>query len=73
MWERFFSLYSVNPLMITYEEVVEDIVGIVYGISEYLSVEIVKNVTGDDVCTMKMADEINQEWENRIRSRYKIN
>ncbi len=69
-WERFFSFYSVEPLRITYEEVLENVEGVIKKILSFLGEDVQINVALSMAATQKIGGERNQAWADRIRSKY---
>lgn len=71
-WEKFFTYYSINPLRITYEDMLEDINSILNSIAGYLSVEISTDFSIADAETDKIGDDINKTWAKKFRSNYTL-
>lgn len=69
-WEKFFTLYSIEPLRITYESVVKNPNNNVKNICAFMDEEINIKIDLGMSETSKVGGEINQTWANRIRARY---
>jgi LPS sulfotransferase NodH len=69
-WERFFVLYSVVPLRITYEEFCAGSPALIRRTAAYLGVEINADLCTATAETSRMADDRNVEWAARFRSRF---
>ncbi len=69
-WERFFSLYSVEPLRITYEDILEDANKIVQSILAFMGEDITTSVDLTMSETLKIGTDRNQTWADRIRAKY---
>ena len=69
-WERFFSLYSIEPLRITYEDVLEDAKNSVQIILAFMGEKMNTQVDLEMSETSKIGGERNQVWADRIRAKY---
>lgn len=71
-WERFFALYGVEPLRISYEELVADAAGTVRRIASHARVAWDGDVGLDSAITTKLADERSERWAGLLRSRHQL-
>jgi LPS sulfotransferase NodH len=71
-WERFFSLYSVQPLRISYEEFCDDPADAVGRIADHVGVEWHGSVSMDAAKTSKLADERNARLAAKVRRKYRL-
>lgn len=71
-WERFFNLYSIEPLRITYEDVLANVNETVQQIGEFLEININETIDLSMSETTKIGDEKNQEFAQRIRGKYQL-
>lgn len=69
-WERFFALYSIDPLRVAYEEVLEEPEKLVRHIAKFLGEDISIRVGLDMSATRKIGGGRNQEWAEQIRSKF---
>lgn len=72
LWERSFALHGIEPLRVTYEEVVADATEVVSRIAFHVGVEWSGTVSLDSAVTSKLADERSFRWSERIRSSYRL-
>lgn len=69
-WERFFALYSVRPLRISYEQFCEDAGHIVAEVASHVGVSLTGDADAKQAATSKLADERSVEWGARLRANY---
>lgn len=71
-WESFFSLYSINPLRLSYEEILSDVNKTVKAFGDFLNVEIIEKIDLSMSKTKKIGDSNNQEFAKNIRKKYQL-
>jgi len=71
-WEKFFTLYSIDPLRITYEDILADAGAVLGRIAAYLDIASYSEVTLKMAETKKLGDELSIEWATRIRNAHKL-
>ena len=69
-WERFFTLYSIEPLRITYEGILEDTNKTVQSILAFMDEKINTQIDLKMSETSKIGGERNKAWAKRIRAKY---
>jgi LPS sulfotransferase NodH len=71
-WERFFTLYSIEPLRIVYEDIVESPITCLKQILNFLGED--TDISTDDIRpkTVKMGDETAYNWAERIRAKFTL-
>lgn len=72
LWERFFALHSVEPLQISYEQIVADPATVIDQVGEYLGVAVERKIDLAMSATQKLGDERNLEWAQRLRAKYSL-
>jgi len=72
LWERFFALHSVDPLRISYEQMVADTATVIDRVGEYLGVVVERKMHLNMSATQKLGDERNLEWAKRLRATYSL-
>jgi trehalose 2-sulfotransferase len=65
-WRSFFRQYNIEPLELTYEELVQDVEGTVRAILAYLGIP-VENINPPPPTLRAQADDRSREWEARYR------
>jgi LPS sulfotransferase NodH len=71
-WERFFVLYGVSPLRISYEQLCDDAAGVVSRIAAFVGVEWQGTMSLGDAATSKLSDARAAEWVARIRMQFAL-
>lgn len=71
-WERFFSLYSIIPLRITYEDILEDAEALIGKIADFLGVSSVPRISLEMATTQKLGDSLSLDWARRIREKHQL-
>jgi LPS sulfotransferase NodH len=66
-WEKFFLSSSIEPLRVTYEEILSDPNEIIKSISTSLGIHNIKKVSVEDAHFSKQSNELNQEWIDTFR------
>lgn len=71
-WEKFFSLYSIEPLKIKYEEILKKSDQEIQKISEFLNISLSNKVDISMAETKKMGNEINLRIAQLIREKHTL-
>jgi LPS sulfotransferase NodH len=70
LWERYFALIGVNPLRLTYEDMIEDPTATVRAVAAHVGVE-VELLTEAPTSPMEIQrDAVNDEWAQSVRARF---
>jgi trehalose 2-sulfotransferase len=71
-WERFFSLYGIEPIRTTYEDLCARPAGVVAAIAGSMGVGAIPPVDLAMASTIRLADGRSAEWVRRIRGSYRL-
>lgn len=71
-WERFFVLYGIEPLRISYEELCSDAGGCVARVAGFLGVPWVGSTSLTEAATSKLADGRTDAWAAMVRRRHTL-
>jgi LPS sulfotransferase NodH len=69
LWERFFSLYGVKPLRLTYEALAADTATCTREVADYLGLTVSSQVLGGEfrLTLRRQTTELNRKWVQRTR------
>ena len=70
-WERFFSLHSISPMRLVYEDLLENINESVTQVANSVGVTLTQSVDMSMSATSKLADERSYEWADEMRRKYR--
>lgn len=71
-WERFFRSRAIQPLRITYEQLVGNHVDVVLSIAQYLEIDLDPLAVPAESETLPQASEINERWVSVMRERHRL-
>lgn len=71
-WERFFTLYSVDPLRVTYEDVCSSPLQVLERFADFLGVPWRPSSEPPTPRTSRMADQRSVEWAKRFRASFSL-
>lgn len=71
-WEKFFTLYDINPLRILYEDLVSRPEVIVGEIFNFMDIPTDNKIDLQKPETKKLANDRNKDWAKKIRSKYTL-
>jgi LPS sulfotransferase NodH len=71
-WERFFTLYGIQPLRITYEDMLADHRAVLDSVFRYLDMPIDARRFHAEPETQRLSNDVNERWVEEIRSRFPL-
>jgi trehalose 2-sulfotransferase len=71
-WERFFGLYGVQPLRLTYEALITDPHATVMAIASELGVDLPSAHVANVASTHRLSNRVNLEWAQRIHEKHRL-
>jgi len=66
MWKDFFNSIGVEPFRVEYEQLCEDYENTLHGVLDYLRISLPRGTRLGPPRTVRQADEISAEWEERF-------
>lgn len=69
-WERFFTLYTIDPLRINYEKTVENNKETIQEILDFMGEAVGVKIDIQPPATAQLSGEREQEWAQRIRAKF---
>ena len=70
-WERYFALRSIEPVRMTYEDLLEDVNAAVMRIASAAGIASPGPISMEMASTSKLADAQDEEWVARIRDKFR--